>query len=268
MSQVKLVEFFQLYPGGRPPKRAERSAAGYLPSRAMRYCDALTSATGFGYWVFPPISFRLIWDGEQIFWAEDEDDEWLPVSGTDSGSIQLPGYGETFDAAAPDYLQGYSPPFLTGLPELGGVQIWTGLLAKTRPGWSLNVRGPVNLPPIPNLEAWEGMVETDIWFGPLFNNFRIKKTDVPVVIRAGAPFLQVQAVPQVAYSDSTQADFVCSSPGQLSQADWTALSHVLLPNADWEARHGQYGVAVRERRRCPVDHRSLISNDVTPEESK
>ncbi len=46
MPEERTVEFFRLIQQIRPPKRAERSAAGYLPGRAMRYCDALTSATG------------------------------------------------------------------------------------------------------------------------------------------------------------------------------------------------------------------------------
>ena len=225
----------------------------------MRYCDSLTSATGFGYWVFPPIDFRLIWDGEQIFWAPDEDSDWQPVTGTDSGSIQLPGYSEVFDELAPDYLRGYSPPFLTGLPELGGVQIWTGLVARTRSGWSLNVRKPVNLPSAPSLDCWEGVVETDVWFGPLFNNFRIVHTNTPVILRASVPFLQVQPIPQIAYSDTELSQFACSSAANLEEADWSRLSEVLLPNPDWVARQGQYAVTVRKRRSCPVSHHNLVS---------
>ncbi len=224
----------------------------------MRYCDALTSATGYGYWVFPPTSFRLLWDGEQIFWSADEDDDWLPVSGTDSGSIQFPGFSEVFDGVAPEYLMGYSPPFLTALPELGGIQIWTGLLARTRPGWSLNVRMPVNLPVVPGLDAWEGVVETDVWFGPLFNNFRITRTNMPVLFRAGVPFMQVQPVPQIAYSDSALADFKCVDAAELDADDWRNLSQVLLPNPDVEARQGDYAVRIRKRRTCPVDHSQLM----------
>lgn len=261
MSEKPLVEFFRLITPTRMPKRAERSAAGFLPSRAMRYCDALTSATGFGYWVFPPLTMRLMWDGEQIFWAYGESEEWLPVTNTDSGAVQYPDFGEAFDQLAPDYLRGYAPPFLTALPELGAVQIWTGLLARTRPGWSLNVRSPVNLPGVPGLVAWEGIVETDIWFGPLFNNFRITRTDTPVTIRANAPLLQVQPVPQVAYREETMSDFVCSEADALADGDWTRLSKILLPNPDWEARQGEYAVMVRKRRLCPVVHNRLNTSD-------
>ena len=258
MSDQPLVEFCRLVSQARLPKRAERSAAGYLPSRAMRYCDALTSATGFGYWVFPPITLRLLWDGQQIFWSCEDSEEWLPLSGTVSGAVQFPDFGAVFDATAPEYLSGYSPPFLTAMPEEGGIQIWTGLLAKTRPGWSLNVRSPVNLPQIPGLVTWEGIVETDVWLGPLFNNFRMTRTDFPVTLRSNAPFLQVQPVPQIAYRDDVLGEFRCLEPEQLSGEDWRRLSQVLLPNPDWESRQGEYAVTVRKRRLCPVDHRTLL----------
>ncbi len=226
----------------------------------MRYCDALTSATGYGYWVFPPIDIRLLWDGEQVFWSMGDDEEWLPLSGTDSSALQYPDYAEHFDSVAPEEFRGYSPPFLTALPELGGVQIWTGLIAKTRPGWSLSVRSPVNLPGIPGLVAWEGIVETDLWLGPLFNNFRITRTNFTVHIRASAPFLQVQPIPQIAYRDDVQSDFDCTEAESLTAEDWHRLSDVLLPQPDLEVRQGSYAVAVRKRRLCPFDHKALLED--------
>jgi hypothetical protein len=260
MREDCIVEFIRLIPQARAPKRAERSAAGYLPSRAMRYCDALTSATGYGYWVFPPIDLRLVWDGEQVFWSYGEDETWLPLSGTDSGAVQFPNFSDVFDTSAPEMLWGYSPPFLTALPEIGGVQIWTGLLARTRPGWSLSVRAPVNLPGIAGMVPWEGIVETDIWFGPLFTNVRLTRTDVPVFVRAHTPFLQVQPVPQIAYSEQTSNAFACTDVSTLTEEDWNRLGDVLLPHPDREARQGHYAVTVRKRRLCPVSPESLISS--------
>jgi hypothetical protein len=247
------VEFFRLIESTRPAKRADRSAAGYLPGRGMRYCDALTSATGYGYWVFPPMDLRLLWDGEQIFWSFGDDETWLPLSGTDSGAVQFPYYAAAFDTQAPEALKGYSPPFLTALPELGGVQMWTGLLAKTRPGWSLSVRPPVNLPGVPGISTWEGIIETDAWFGPLFTNFRLIRTDTPVHIRSQVPIIQVQPVPQLAYREEVLASFECSEASDLSAEDWERLGHVLLPHPNPTIRQGEYAVMVRKRRMCPYD---------------
>lgn len=258
VSHTPLVTFSRLVSSARMPKRADRSGAGYLPSRAMRYCEAVTSSTSFGYWMFPPIDFRLMWDGESIFWSSSEDDDWLPLSGTDSGAIQFPGFSTEFNDMTPDKLHGYAPPFIVALPEAGSVQIWSGFLAKTRVGWSLNVRSPVNLPPIPGVVAWEGIVETDIWLGPLFNNFRITRTNNPVVFRANIPFLQVQPIPQLAYQESVLSDFHCQESGHLTETDWQRLGAVLLPSDNPEARQGDYAVTVRKRRACPVSQSKLI----------
>ncbi len=80
------------------------------------------------------MDIRLIWDGEQVFWSYGEDETWRPLTGTDSGAVQFPHYAAEFDATAPETLRGYSPPFLTEASALrpGAVQMWTGLLAKTR----------------------------------------------------------------------------------------------------------------------------------------
>ena len=247
-----VVEFTRLIPQGRPPKRADRSAAGSLPSRAQRYCDALTTATGFGYWVFLPIDVRLLWTGESVLWSYGDDLTWLPLSDTPTSAVQFPGFARDFDAVAPEFMRGYSPPFLTALHEAGAVQIWTGLLARTQPGWSLSIRSPVNLPPIPSVVAWEGLVETDIWFGPLFTNIRLTRTDTPVNIRADVPFIQVQPIPQLAYREQLLNDFACGDVSALQEADWIGLSQALRPDTPEKERSGSYAVQVRKRRLCPA----------------
>jgi hypothetical protein len=177
----------------------------------------------------------------------------MPLSGTDSGAVQFPYYAAEFDASAPEALQGCSPPFLTALPEVGGVQMWTGLLARTRPGWSLSVRSPVNIPAIPGLVAWEGIIETDLWFGPLFTNFRLTRTDTTVHIRSQVPIIQVQPLPQLAYREETLSSVACSDVSDLAPDDWDQLGKVLLPNPHPTIRQGEYAVMVRKRRLCPFD---------------
>ncbi len=134
-----VVRFYRLAGQARPPQRADRSACGTLPTRAYRYCEAVTSASAFGWWVFPPIDLQLMWDGSDVFWYHDGADDWMPLL----PSAQLPGFAAEFDRASPDRLTGFAPPFLTALPEAGAVQIWTGLMVRTRPDWHLLVRRPL-----------------------------------------------------------------------------------------------------------------------------
>jgi hypothetical protein len=87
-ADTPIVEFFQLVSNARPPQRADRSVGGTIPTRALRYCEAITSASGFGWYVFLPIRFKIVWDGHDMLWTYDGVDEWLPLS----GAAQYPGF--------------------------------------------------------------------------------------------------------------------------------------------------------------------------------
>lgn len=243
------AQFFRLIEQARPPQRADRSAAGTLPARAARFCDPVTLAAGFGWYVFPPMDISLLWDGTDMFWTYDEVDRWLPLS-----IAQFPHFSARFDAAAPAYLQGCSPPFLSALAEPGTVQIWSGLLARTAPDWSLLVRPPANLPLPGGYVMYEGIVETDRWFGPLFTNIRLTRTDVPVRLSADFPLFQAQPIPRSVYDEAVlSAMSVVQSPDDLAEADWAAYQRtVMTPNENPDRPLGQFAVSARRRRKaCP-----------------
>lgn len=247
-ASTPIVTFYRMIEAARPPNRADRSGLGSLPTRAYRHCDAVTTAAGFGWHLYPPTDFSLFFDGSRVVWTCPALDAWLPL-----GAAQFPDFAASFDDAVPEAVRGYSPPFLTAIQEPGVVQVWTGLLGRTAPGWSLLVRSLANLPSRAGCEPFEGIVETDHWFGPLFTNFRLTRTDHPVVFHANEPFLQVQPIPQAAYADAVlgQADFV---PGMASftDADWTDYqATIVTPNQDPEHMPGSYAAAARRRRRCP-----------------
>ena len=240
-----LAEFFQVVPNSRPPRRADKSVGGVIPARALRYCEAITSASAFGWYVFLPLAFKVVWDGHDMLWSYEGVDEWLPLT---RDAVQYPGFSETFDRAAPPGMRGFSPPFLTPSIQPGGLQVWTGCIAKTAPGWSLVVRGVANLSKSLSYQMFEGIVETDNWFGPLFNNVRILKTDTPIEFRADTPFLQVQPVRKEFYADKFLQNFAVKELGQLSPENWEAFHRtVVIPNTAPDRRRGQYAVAVRKQ---------------------
>jgi hypothetical protein len=244
-AESPLVEFFQLVPNQRPPRRADRAVGGVIPARALRYCEAITSASAFGWYVFLPLSFKIVWDGHDMLWAYEGVDEWLPLT---RDAVQYPHFSEKFDRIAPEDVRGFSPPFLTPSIQPGGLQVWTGCIAKTAPGWSLLVRGVANLSTTASYQMFEGIIETDVWFGPLFNNVRIIKTDVPIEFRSDVPFLQVQPVRKDVYRDNFLQNFSVKDLEQLSAEDWGAFQRtVVAPNVDPERKRGQYAVAARKR---------------------
>jgi Family of unknown function (DUF6065) len=240
-----LVEFLHLVPNQRPARRADRAVGGVIPARALRYCEAITSASAFGWYLFLPIDFKVVWDGYDMLWTYDGVDEWLPLT---REAVQYPQFSERFDQIAPASVRGFSPPFLTPSIQPGGLQIWTGCIAKTAPGWSLLVRGVANLSKSASYEMLEGIIETDSWFGPLFDNVRIVKTDTPIEFRSDVPFLQVQPIRKEVYADKFLQNFIVKDLDQMSPENWEAFHRtVVAPNVNPERKPGQYAVSVRKR---------------------
>ena len=245
-----VVTFYRAIPDCRAPIRADNSGLGTLPSRGFQYCEALRSASSFGWYVFPPIDFALQWDGSQVMWTYRSAKSWYPLT-----SAQYPGYSRVFDQAVPPRLRGFAPPFLTVLPEPGLVQLWTGLMVQSKENWSILVRPPANLPRSLAFDSYEGIVESDRWFGPLFTNLRLVKTDVPIHFSTETPILQVQPLHRSTYADEVSNRFeVVGGPADFPEHAWSRYEeHIVKPNLE-PARAGAYAVAVRRRRRngCPV----------------
>jgi hypothetical protein len=250
MSSIKadngIVTFYRMIPTCPAPQRADRSAGGMLPTRAFRYCDPVTTASAFGWYVFPPLAFSLQFDGTNVKWTFAGAPQWYAL-----GAAQFPDFESCFDAQAPDDLKGCSPPFITAFLEPGLVQIWSGLIARTRPGWSLLVRPVPNFPRSLQYELFEGIVETDSWFGPLFINLRLKKTDVPIGFEAGLPLFQVQPIERALYEGRALDDFdVVAGMQDWSDAEWNDYREtVVAPNLDEEKLPGRHAVKLRRRRR-------------------
>jgi hypothetical protein len=245
-----VVTFYRAIPDCRAPIRADTAVLGTLPSRGFQYCEALRTASSFGWYVFPPIDFTLQWDGSQVIWTYHAAKAWYPLS-----SAQFPGYSKLFDRLAPPRMRGFAPPFLTALPEPGLVQVWTGLLVESAENWSILVRPPANLPRSLAFDCYEGIVETDRWFGPLFTNLRLVKTDVPIRFSTETPLLQVQPLHRSTYADEVSNRFgVVEGLRDFADDAWSrSEEHIVRPSIE-PARAGAYAATVRRRRRsgCPV----------------
>jgi hypothetical protein len=245
-----VVTFYRAIPSCRAPIRADTSVLGTLPSRGFQYCEAVRSASSFGWYVFPPIDFTLEWDGSQVIWTYRGAKAWYPLT-----SAQFPGYARLFDRAAPERLRGFAPPFLTVLPEPGLVQVWTGLMVESAEDWSVLVRPPANLPRNLAFDAYEGIVESDRWFGPLFTNLRLIKTDVPIHFSTETPLIQVQPLHRSTYAEEVSNRFgLVGAPADFPDHAWSRYEeHIVKPSVE-PARAGAYAASVRRRRKrgCPV----------------
>jgi hypothetical protein len=236
-----VCRFYRLIPGAPEPRRADRSADGMLPMRGYRYCEALASASAFGWYIYPPLNFSLVWDGVEIEWTYAGADDWYPLR-----SAQAPGFRATFEAAAPEAVRRFAPPFLVATREPGVVQIWSGYLARTAPGWALLLRGPANIPRNQGYEHFDGIVESDSWFGPLFCNIRLTRTESPVEFHVRYPLFQAQPLLRQCYRDPP---FEVLGPDGLLAEDWERFAATMTPIADHRRSLGHYAVDTRRRLR-------------------
>lgn len=240
-----LVTFHRFVPQARLPMRADKSAMGTIPTRAFRYCEAIVSASAYGYYLFAPMNFTLMWDGSEITWTYEGAEGWQPLR-----VAQFPHFRDHFDGIAPEGCKEFAPPFIGALHEPGMIQLWSGVVARTRPGWSLLVRAPANVPNKEAYEVFEGVVETDRWFGPLFSAVRLTRTNTPIHFRADYPLFQVSPIPREVYDDRTLNDYeLVPDLEQLRPEDWDDYyDTVVRPNVQESRPRGQYATAARKRR--------------------
>ncbi len=96
---------------------------------------------------------------------------------------------------------------------------------------------------------YEGIIESDQWFGPLFTNLRFTRSHTPVRIGADFPLAQVQPLPRIAYADSTMGAVAHGANlSSLAESDWAAYRDTIAdPNSDPDRPFGAYAVATRKR---------------------
>ena len=135
------------------------------------------------------------------------------------------------------------------------MQVWSGLFVKTAPGWSLLIRPPVNLPRSQSFECYEGILEADRWFGPLFINLRLTATDRPIEINHKKPLLQVQPLLRDTYSEKNlRAVRIVDELDALSPDEWDAYRRTIVePNRGHYRPVGSYAASVRKRGRSATE---------------
>jgi len=182
-----------------------------------------------------------VWDGVEIAWTYAGAEDWYPLRGA-----QAPGFRQFFEEQAPDPIKSLAPPFLAVSREPAVVQIWSGYLARTAPGWALLSRGLANIPRTQGYEHFEGIIETETWFGPLFTNIRLTRTNSPIEFHVRYPLFQVQPLLRECYGG---VGYEVVSLEEMSATDWQAFEATMKPNTDQMRMLGHYAVDTRRRAR-------------------
>jgi Family of unknown function (DUF6065) len=241
-----IVKFRRIMPSAIEPMRADKSALGSIPAAALQYCEALRSASSYGWYAFPPHDVQLRWDGAEIFFLQNG--KWEVLRNVvDAATIDL------WQQKAPAEHTGKVPPFLSRLFVPGLVQIWTGLVVQTSADWNILVRPLANVITSKSYLCYEGIIESD-WFAPvpLFINLRLLTTDQVITLPRNQPLFQVQPVSKTAYTDacnhSTFTSLASTGTDAIDEQEWEGLVNTLRSiSPDRPHDIGRYGATVRKK---------------------
>jgi hypothetical protein len=233
------VRFYSVVRGATPPMPADQSALGTMPMGPYQYCEALRTASGYGWYAFPLEETLVRWDGHNVWVWNFNEGEWEELF----DSIYLSDEAtEQWRQHAPAGCE--PPPVLTGLFVPGIIQLWTGLLVTTGPDWSLHVRPVANVTHSRAYEPYEGIIETDEFKPcPLFINIRLIEANRDVLFSKGRPLFQVQPLPRAAYRGEKQPTVITMK--DMKRTEWEGIEHTIRPLG--ERLPGAYAAAVRRR---------------------
>ncbi|OIQ66384.1 hypothetical protein GALL_520450 [mine drainage metagenome] len=116
------------------------------------------------------------------------------------------------------------------------------------------------MPGMGGVSLFEGIVETDRWFGPLFTNMRFTRSHMPVRFRADYPLVLAQPVQRSAYANGTLDSMdIARGLDALSPADWQAYETTIVePNTRPNRPFGAYATDTRKKRHaCMREHDSV-----------
>lgn len=188
---VPTAEFFSIYEGAPLPTPASVDLMGALPIRAAQFCVPIKAASGLGFYLYPPVDFAVRWDGQRtdVTWldARGQATEWLPLDGGVDvflpDSAKVPAAVPADRAAEVDsVMDAEGTPFINADPRAAHqMEITTGLITRTPPGWGTLVRGLANWNPNRDHQVLDGFVETD-WY----------RSFLPVIVRATTPGAEVR----------------------------------------------------------------------------
>lgn len=181
------MAFHQVWPDAPMPVPARAVLRDLLPAKAVRWCTPVTAASSFGWVLFAPAAFAVRWMEDRLeFTLVDADGALGPWQvlgagrpgqhpGTQAALAAVPAHRS---AELADCLDEEGVPLVDPNPaDPRELQVVSGVLARTAPGWATLVRPVPNLPLTPTShDVVEGIVET-AWYG----------NTLPVMVRLRTP---------------------------------------------------------------------------------
>jgi hypothetical protein len=264
------VEFFSIYKDAPLPTRASADLLGAMPVRAAQFCVPLKAASGSGFYVYPPVDFAVRWDGQRsdVSWLDERGrttgwepldsgtDVFLPDSASVRAAVPAPRVGD-LDSV----MDAGGTPFINADPRAPfQMEITTGLIARTPPGWGILVRGLANWAPQRDHSVLDGFVETDWYRAFLPQIIRLTTPGAEVRFFRRMPMAQLHLVPLAAL----QPELAETGNGGIAEWPedvWREFVAARSPRHLHETR-GTYASASRRAEktdRCPYSDASPAS---------
>lgn len=235
-----MLRFYSVHDDLKLPMRADTGALGRLPLSAFQYCEAVRTASANGWYIFPPRDFSILFDGKEVFLADDGD--WRALRSEPLGEAMEQPWNAQHGAT-----YGPLPNFLEDLSDTGILQIWSGYFVETDPGEILQIRPLANVHTKSSYWCFEGIVETDQFRPmPLFVNIQLTRTNSEIFFPRDFPLFQVVVLSKasLAMNEATEVQSVLDAGFPAS-----GLAETLRTTSNPRKAPGQYGANLRRQRK-------------------
>lgn len=232
------LKVWQLHPSAGRVIPAEKSLQGTAHPGGLKFCGPYTYANKSGYWLHSPIDIDIMWKGGKEFdvrWHQEYDDFdyhllrklLIPKDGVNPDVWSLEGVGRN--------------KFTWGMVEDGVVQMWTGNIFETPPGWCLHIRSPINLPRRP-CYVMEGILETDWMQQDIWTNIVFDRPNEWVEFRReGSPIAQLVPIRRESFAE-----------------DWHLLNEMVNRDSPEANRVFEYWVQFNEKKFAKGGKQNLL----------
>lgn len=183
------LKVWQLHPQACNVEAADKNCKNLANKAAVQWCGPYVNANQAGFWVYSPIEMDFVYDGEkfQILGME----EYTPADYEIVRSLVRPEDNSQFDKWI---FPGNGRTKTTfSLIENNVIQLWTGLIFQTPPGWCLQIRSPINFP-YTGFNVVEAILETDWLQYDIWMNLAATQPGAKISIRKDMPIAHLLPV--------------------------------------------------------------------------
>jgi len=179
------MNIYQLHPKASRIVPAEKTLFGTANATAVKFCGPYSMANSMGWWVRSPVDIDITWDGKGF--THDLKESYGDYDHALVKSLIRDSDGVDIGKFCPE---GGRSKFTWGAVEPSVVQIWTGCIFRTPPGWGLLIRSPINLPR-QNFYVMEGILDTDWMQYDIWTNLAFDKEGTVELRKNGFPIAQL-----------------------------------------------------------------------------